>query len=254
MTKIPTNVNPSLLPEHLITWEKLPDNFLLPDDPVENLTHPLLAAALTEILGLAGLVGIYQLVASNYGICATVNGKTVVKAPDWVYVANVLPKAVPEIIRSYTPNLEGDIPSVVMEFLSDTEGGEYSLNPRYPYGKWYFYERILRVPVYVIFEPELGTIEVRELRRGHYELGVPAPNGQYWIESLGLFLGVWQGSRLNRTGFWLRWWDKEGHLLPWSTEVQQQAQEAQRQAQEAQQKAELLAQKLRELGIDPENL
>lgn len=28
-----------------------------------------------------------------------------------------------------------------MEFLSETEGDEYSVNPNYPYGKWYFYER-----------------------------------------------------------------------------------------------------------------
>jgi hypothetical protein len=43
------------------------------------------------------------------------------------------------------------IPAIVLEFISETEGGEYSINPHYPYGKWYFYERILQVPVYGIF-------------------------------------------------------------------------------------------------------
>jgi len=29
-----------------ITWEKLPDDFILPDDPVDNNLQPLLAEAL----------------------------------------------------------------------------------------------------------------------------------------------------------------------------------------------------------------
>lgn len=31
-------------------------------------------------------------------------------------------------------------------------------------------------------------------------------------------LGVWQGSRANRQGYWLRWWDEQGNLLLWETE------------------------------------
>lgn len=38
-----------------ITWEKLPDDFVLPDDPVDNNLQPLLAEALRESLELAGL-------------------------------------------------------------------------------------------------------------------------------------------------------------------------------------------------------
>ena len=32
---------------YVVTWEKLPDDYLLPDDPVDNLTQPALAAALS---------------------------------------------------------------------------------------------------------------------------------------------------------------------------------------------------------------
>lgn len=32
-------------PTYTITWEKLPDDFLLPDDPVDNINQPALAAA-----------------------------------------------------------------------------------------------------------------------------------------------------------------------------------------------------------------
>ncbi len=35
-----------------ITWEKLPDDFILPDEPVDNNLQPLLAAALRESLQL----------------------------------------------------------------------------------------------------------------------------------------------------------------------------------------------------------
>ena len=68
-----------------ITWEKLPADFILPDDPVDNLLQPLLAAALRESLELAGLIVESMIIATNFGICATVGDKTVVKAPDWVF-------------------------------------------------------------------------------------------------------------------------------------------------------------------------
>jgi len=89
-----------------ITWEKLPDDFVLDDEPVENIDQPLLAAALRESLELAGLLREEMLVASNFGLCATVNGKIVVKAPDWVYVRSVAPLLPQEVRRSYTPHLE----------------------------------------------------------------------------------------------------------------------------------------------------
>jgi len=74
-----------------ITWEILPENFILPDDPVESNLQPLLAAALRESLELAGLLLGSMLVASNFGLCANINDKTVVKAPDWVYIPSVYP-------------------------------------------------------------------------------------------------------------------------------------------------------------------
>jgi len=38
-----------------VTWEKLHDDFILPDDPVDNNLQPLLAESLRESLELAGL-------------------------------------------------------------------------------------------------------------------------------------------------------------------------------------------------------
>jgi len=76
---------------HKITWEKLSEDFILPDDPVDNNLQPLLAAVLRESLELAGLVLESMLIATNFGICATVNAKTVIKASDWVYIPEVKP-------------------------------------------------------------------------------------------------------------------------------------------------------------------
>lgn len=219
-----------------ITWEKLPDDFVLDDEPVDNINQPPLAAALTESLEIAGKLPANALTPTNYGICATVNQKIVVKAPDWAYIPSIrVPRE--EVKRSYTPQLQGDIPVIVMEFLSDTEGGEYSIKPTYPPGKWFFYERILEVPNYVIFEPDTGELEVYQLdAQRQYQLQNPDANNRYWIAQIALFLGLWQGTRENRTGYWLRWWDENGRLLLWGSE-----------------RAERLAAQLRAAGIEPES-
>jgi hypothetical protein len=66
------------------------------------------------------------------------------------------------------------------------------------------------------------------------------------------------------TAYWLRWWDKSGNLLLWGSElVEQERQRAEQERQRAEQ-AELeleqeqiycqrLVQKLKELGVNPEN-
>ena len=60
-----------------IEWEKLPVDFILPNDPVDNMTQPALAAALTDSLNQAGLITDTAFTMTNYGVCATVNGQIV---------------------------------------------------------------------------------------------------------------------------------------------------------------------------------
>ena len=234
-----------------VTWEKLPDDFQLEEQPVENTGQPLIAGALREVLELMGYIKPEMLIASNFGLCATVNSELVIKAPDWVYVPSVLPLELVKDRKSYTPQLEGDIPSVVMEFLSETDGGEYSVKRTYPPGKWFFYEQILQVPTYVIFDPATGLLEVYRLQAGRYELEMPDAEGLHWMADMGLFLGVWRGEKEERTGYWLRWWDEEGNLLLWG--VERLEQERQRAEQERQ-RADRLAQYLRSQGIDPDEI
>ena len=230
-----------------ITWELLPEDFILDDEPVDNVNQPPIAAVLTESLELAGRLPSNALVTTNYGICTTVNGKIVVKAPDWAYVPQIS-VAREEVKRSYTPNLQGEIPVVVMEFLSDTEGTEYSSKRTYPPGKWFYYEQILQVPNYIIFEPESGALEVHRLDESGYDLRSPSENNRYWLNEMQLFIGVWQGRRENREGYWLRWWDEAGNLLLWGTELVVQEREAKEAALK---RLSELEQRLRDAGIEP---
>ena len=257
--------NPSARSTSTVTWEALPADFKLPDDPVENIQQPLLAAALTDALGANQRIQPEMLIVSNFGLVATVNKKIVVKAPDWLYVPRV--NAVPEgvIRRSYTPNLGGDPVAVVMEFLSEEDGGELSVRSTPPYGKLYFYERILQVPTYVTYDPYEPELEVRCLQAGRYVVQSADSEGRVRIPELDLWLGIWSGERLGHTMNWLRWWDASGNLLQWSAEQAEQErqraeQERQRAEQERQraeqerQRSQALAAKLRELGVDPDQL
>ena len=234
----PTKIEPK------ITWEALPDDFVLPDEPVENIQQPILAAALTDALGAAGLIQSEMLIGSNFGLVASVNSRTIVKAPDWFYAPKVYPISEEFTRRSYTPNLEGEPVAIVMEFLSETEGGELSIRATPPYGKLYFYERILQVPTYVIYDPAVPSLEVRCLQNDRYVLQEVNAQGQVWIPELELFLGIWSGKRLGQSMNWLRWYDRSGKLLLWSAE----------QVEQERQRAEILAAKLRELGVNPDAL
>lgn len=257
---------PSVLKSPLvIKWEKLPDDVPLEEEPVENEGQPLLAGALRESLELAGFIQPEMLIVSNFGLCATVNDKLSIKAPDWLYVASVQKFEAIRDRRSYTPILEGATPAVVMEFLSHTDGGEYSMKRTFPLGKWFFYEQILRVPVYVIFEPVTGDLEVHNLQSERYELVQANAEGHFWIDSMKLYLGVWQGTKEQRDGYWLRWWDELGNILPWAIELIEQERDRAEQerlraeqeclrAEQANKRAEKLANYLRSQGIDPDEL
>jgi Uma2 family endonuclease len=184
-----------------------------------------------------------MLIASNFGLVATVNQKVIVKAPDWLWVPRVQPVGAGIVRRSYTPRLEGDPVAIVMEFLSDTETGEYSSRPTHPYDKLFFYEQILQAQTYAIFDPAAVLLEVRRLKDGQYRLQTPNDAGRYWITELNLWLGIWQGERLGISTHWLRWWDELDNLLLWSAEKveqeRQRAEEESQRAEEERQRAEV---------------
>jgi Putative restriction endonuclease len=262
-----------------IRWEPLPADFRLPDDPVDNIAQPLLAGALRESLELANWTRPEMLIATNFGLCATIDEQIVAKAPDWLYIASAQPWTGGGDRRSYTPHAEGEVPTLVMEFLSETDGGEYSIKPTFPPGKWYFYEQVLKVPYYAIFDPSGGLLEFYQLQEGRYVLQMPDENGWHWIPEMQLFLGAWRGTKDDRTGYWLRWWNDRGEILPWALEriekvealVEQERERAEQERERAEQERERAEQEreradrerrekeqlltyLRSQGIDPNSL
>jgi len=128
----------------------------------------------------------------------------VVKAPDWAYIPHItVPRS--DVHRSYTPQLQGDFPLIVIEFLSDGEGSKYSIKPTSPPGKWFFYEQVLQVPYHALFDLESSNLEVYQLGdEQHYGITEPDADNRYWIPEIELSLGCWMGQRENREGTWLR--------------------------------------------------
>ena len=248
----PLIVKPIALLPLVVTWDKLPNDYILDDSPVDSLSQPLLAMVVREILAIAKFIRPEMLVATNFGICATVNGHLEVKAPDWVYVARVTTPGIDR--RSYTPELEGDAPTLVMEFISYTDGDEYSSKPTHPVGKWFFYEQVLKVPVYIIFNPDGGLVEFYRLKNGRYTLEQPDENGWNWIPEMNLFLGTQQNIRDGRTGYWLRWWTADGELLPWASETieakDQALQEQEQALQDLRDREQQLLERLRLQGLE----
>jgi hypothetical protein len=108
----------------------------------------------------------------------------------------------------------------------------------------------LQVPIYVIFDPADGRLEIRKLApSGHYEIQPLDEYGKYFIDSLDLYLGTWHGTRLEQTFHWLRWWRGDDRILFWGSEkaaqdsilieIEKQRVEIQQQiAQEEKQRAE----------------
>ncbi len=186
-------------------------------------------------------------------------------SPDWYYVPNVPPTLNGEVRRSYVLWQEFIPPLIVIEFVSGDGSEERDKTPlirgeneaiQKP-GKFWVYEQIIRPAFYAIYEVKKPGVEVYRLVEGKYELIKANERGHYPIPALGVELGIWSGRYQNMELPWLRWWDSEGNLLTTSSEKLETTelllvQERQRAEQERQ-RAERLAEKLRAMGINPED-
>ncbi len=132
---------------------------------------------------------------------------------------------------------EGKMPELVIELLSEsTAANDRGI-------KKDLYARRFRTPEYFWFSPETGEFAGFRLQGAQYKEIPPDERGWRWSEVLGLYLGACEG--------FLRYFTAEGELLPTPSETA--IIETQRAEQEAQ-RAERFAAKLRELGIDPQEI
>ncbi|MGB3236982.1 MAG: Uma2 family endonuclease [Geitlerinemataceae cyanobacterium] len=185
------------------------------------------------------------------------------KRPDWFAVVGVSRLYDEVDLRlSYVVWQEGVNPFVVVELLSpgteseDLGGEETEGNGRIvlakPPRKWDVYEKILRVPYYVVFSHYTSQLRVFRLVTGNYQESVLETPG-LWMPEIGLGLGIWHGEFLGIRRVWLRWYDAQGEWLLTPEERERQRTQWERQrADSAQAQLELLKQQLRDAGIDPD--
>ena len=167
------------------------------------------------------------------------------EAPDWFYVPDVPPTLDGKIRRSYVMWQELVAPLIVLEFVSGNGAEERDKTPYR--GKFWVYEKAIRVPFYGIYEVNKASIELYHLVEGKYEKMPENERGHYPIKPLGVELGIWQGTYKNVELPWLRWWTIEGELLLTGEErAEQEKQRAEREQKRAE-LAELEVIKLREL-------
>ena len=141
----------------------------------------------------------------------------------------------------------GKAPDVVIEIVSNREGGELSTKmKRY---------RTMRIPYYVVYDPlhqlSKTTLQSYELRGDLY-----IALDKHYYEPVGLGLVEWEGVHENYAATWIRWCTKEGRLIPTADETaareRKRADDADKRADDERKRADQLAAKLRALGIDPD--
>jgi Uma2 family endonuclease len=186
--------------------------------------------------------------------------------------------------RSYMIWELGKAPDVCIEIVSNKEGDEVGLSQRSKQKGKTFTKKdryaLIGIPYYVVFDPlqqlqnaaEMNGALVRvwTLASGRYvELtpvkGLKNVGDMIWLETVGLGLTLWEGcfeDDLSR--LWLRWCDRNGQVLPTGAEgmelerqrtnVETVRAEAEKERAEAEKlRADRLAEKLRALGIDPDD-
>lgn len=187
------------------------------------------------------------------------------EAPDWFYVPNVPPQLQGEIRRSYVLWREFIAPTIALEFVSGDGSEEHDQTPLIRTqattirpGKFWVYEQIIRIPYYGIFDVNSGELELYQLVGASYQPMTPNQRGHYPIPPMEVEIGIWQGSYQNQTQPWLRWWDLQGNLLLTGSEravvAEQQAIVAEQRAESAKQRTARLAERLREMGVDPDSI
>lgn len=180
------------------------------------------------------------------------------------------PPSVPDVLVSLDVEMHGDVhakehrtyfvwefgkvPDVVIEVVSNAEGGELTKRKRH--------YRQMRVTHYVVWDPERHLSDTRlqafELRGQLY-----VRTERVWFEGLGLGLTEWTGEFERLTDRWLRWCDAKGALVPTGAERAEselrradgeraRADGERARAESEKARAERLAEKLRALGIDPD--
>jgi Uma2 family endonuclease len=158
--------------------------------------------------------------------------------------------------RSYLVWNFGKFPELVLEIVSNKDGNELTK-------KLQIYEQ-MRVLYYIVYDPNqnLGEeiLRIYTLEGRHY-----LEMTDNWLENIGLGITLWTGEFEGRNDSWLRWCDQNGNILLTGDELakvaveraknaEEHAKNAEKRAKNAEERAQLLAEKLKALGVDPDNM
>ncbi len=244
LTETAPLLTPELRPyvDHLVTEDETPVDNIFSEKQQRLLTEPLFSSWVHPFHGRSFVA------LANVGLFYTVRRPPYV--PDMLLSLDVeLPADVhPKPCRSYFLWEYGKPPDVVVEIVSNREGGEDT-------EKLVGYARI-GVPYYVILDHErlLSDRPLRVFRResvAYQEMAEPL-----WLPGVKLGLRLWHGRYEDLDNTWLRWVDEQGRPLPSGAErAELEARRAEFEARRAEfeaRRAERLADQLRRLGAEPE--
>jgi Uma2 family endonuclease len=220
----------------------LPSSAELPDSddtPVDNELQNLIPDLLRSVLAMAWADRVDWFFGVDMGIYFDYKVPAIV--PDGFLSLGVERFAGGEEGRlSYVLWEENGIPpTLVLEVISKTYGGEYE-RKKESYAE-------LGVRYYAIYSPNRRShrdrqpLEVYELIDGAYQIMSENPA---WFPVIGLGLGRERGVYEGRDREWLYWYNESGKRLLTPAE----------EAQQANSRVQKLAAKLQELGIDPETI
>ncbi len=197
------------------------------------------------------------------------------KGPD-VFVVRRVSK---RMRKSWVVWEEGKGPDVVIELLSETTKKNDILD------KKEVYQNKLKVPEYYYFSPLSFEWAGFRLEDGVYRELEPDDEGRFESEELGLYFTRWQGVYKGEDRTWMRMSDRFGNIIPTPDEntdrermraeeehellvIERQkveeehemyviekgrAEQANQRAEEEKKRAEKLAEKLKDLGVDPDD-
>lgn len=161
-----------------------------------------------------------------------------------------------DLCQSYVIWNEEVTPLIAIEFLSptteDEDLGLAESEPNKPPTKWQVYEIILKVTYYFVFSKYNNQLTEFRLVGNRYREQV-LTGSRFGIPEIKFSLGWWEGSFLQNQRLWLRWYDVKGNLVLSPEEFERQrAQLESQRAEIERQRANRLADRLRAMGINPD--
>ena len=265
-------------PEEQVTELDISHLVIEDDTPVDNFQSAQQQRLLVEPLYSSRALPIPFLADANVGLFYKLKGDPIV--PDMLLSLGVqrAEDFSQRQNRSYFVWEIGKNPEVCIEIVSNSEGDELALSKRSQQkgksrAKKDLYAQI-GIPYYVVFDP-LQQIQSQADMKGALlrvwtispvgyteltsESGIIAVGQSVWLEGVGLGLTLWEGQFEEEvTRLWLRWCDREGRVIPSGAEraeAESQRAEAESRAREIErQRADRLADRLRSMGINPDEI